>query len=482
MLIQITMFLVHIINLITIIYMIFKENRSANIIIAWILILYLTPLIGFILFLLLGRKIDNKYMYKVKEMDINVFDDFINESRVLFDQKYNMSNLNHFDMIRTLLFMDYAPYRENNDVDIYVDGKDFFNNLINDLEKAKKIINIQFYIFKNDEIGSKILDILKRKAEEGLEIRLLYDSVGSRSLNKKNLNELVKKGGRVGEFFPAWLKIINFNMNFRNHRKIVVIDNEIGYIGGFNVGDEYLGKSKKFGYWRDTHIRFKGPAIIDLNMRFWADWVYTTKEKIDSLEIFKHKFLNDVEHTKNIGMQILSSGPNVSDRYEIKLAYLKMIQKAERYIYIQSPYLIIDKSISDALKLAALSGVDVKIMIPGKGDHPFVYWANYYYAGELINFGVKIYHYDKNSFLHSKTIVIDDEVSSVGTANMDTRSFELNFEINSFIYSVDKSIELRKAFEEDLLNCNELTTEIYKNRSRLIKIKESISKLFSAIL
>ena len=144
MLIQITMFLVHIINLITIIYMIFKENRSSNSIIAWILILYLTPLIGFILFLLLGRKIDNKYMYKVKEMDINVFDDFINESRVLFDQKYNMSNLKHFDMIRTLLFMDYAPYRENNDVDIYVDGKDFFSNLINDLEKAKKIINIQF--------------------------------------------------------------------------------------------------------------------------------------------------------------------------------------------------------------------------------------------------------------------------------------------------------------------------------------------------
>ena len=181
-------------------------------------------------------------------------------------------------------------------------------------------------------------------------------------------------------------------------------------------------------------------------------------------------------------MQIVSSGPNLSDRYEIKLAYLKMIQRAKKYLYIQSPYLIIDKSIADSLKLASASGVDVRIMIPGKGDHPFVYWANLVYAGELLDYGVKIYHYDKNAFLHAKTVVIDDEVCSIGTANMDTRSFELNFEVNAFIYSETISKQQKGEFKKDIFKCEELTLEKYKNRSRGVKIKESLSRLFSDVL
>lgn len=181
-------------------------------------------------------------------------------------------------------------------------------------------------------------------------------------------------------------------------------------------------------------------------------------------------------------MQILSSGPDFSDRFEIKLAYLKMIQKAKDYLYIQSPYLIIDKSIADSLKLAATSGVDVRIMIPGKGDHPFVYWANLVYAGELLEFGVKIYHYDKNAFLHAKTVVIDDEICSIGTANMDTRSFELNFEVNAFIYSEEISKKQKAEFEKDILKSEELTLEKYKSRSTTVKVKEALSRLFSDVL
>lgn len=472
--------LIHVVNLLTMAFMIFKEKRSTNSIIAWILILYLAPYVGFIVFILIGRKMNNANMFGFKNAELNTFKSYLNKNEE--KNKYNKESLyeKNKDMILALEAMDYSPYRNDNNVSMYSDGKLFFNELLENLKKAKKSINIEFYIFKNDDIGTKILNVLEEKAKEGLEVRLLYDSIGSRSLNRNVLNKLINEGGKVGEFFPSWLKFININMNFRNHRKIVVIDNNVGFVGGFNVGDEYLGKDSKFGYWRDTHIKFTGSAVNDLNLRFLADWRYATKEEVSLEEIFEANEENS--NSNNVGMQIVSSGPNLSDKYEIKMAYLKMIQKAKKYLYIQSPYLIIDNSISDSLKLAAASGVDVKIMIPGKGDHPFVYWANLVYAGDLIKEGIRVFHYDKNAFLHAKTVVIDDEVCSIGTANMDTRSFELNFEVSSFIYSEKIAKEQKYEFENDMKRCEELTLEKYQNRSRIVKIKESLSRLFSDVL
>ena len=472
--------LIHVVNLLTMAFMIFKEKRSTNSIIAWILILYLAPYVGFIVFILIGRKMNNANMFGFKNAELNTFKSYVNKNEE--KNKYNKESLyeKNKDMILALEAMDYSPYRNDNNVSMYSDGKLFFNELLESLKKAKKSINIEFYIFKNDDIGTKILNVLEEKAKEGVEVRLLYDSVGSRSLNRNVLNKLINEGGKGGEFFPSWLKFININMNFRNHRKIVVIDNNVGFVGGFNVGDEYLGKDSKFGYWRDTHIKFTGSAVNDLNLRFLADWRYATKEEVSLEEIFEANEENS--NSNNVGMQIVSSGPNLSDKYEIKMAYLKMIQKAKKYLYIQSPYLIIDNSISDSLKLAAASGVDVKIMIPGKGDHPFVYWANLVYAGDLIKEGIRVFHYDKNAFLHAKTVVIDDEVCSIGTANMDTRSFELNFEVSSFIYSEKIAKEQKYEFENDMKMCEELTLEKYQNRSRIVKIKESLSRLFSDVL
>ena len=472
--------LIHVVNLLTMAFMIFKEKRSTNSIIAWILILYLAPYVGFIVFILIGRKMNNANMFGFKNAELNTFKSYLNKNEE--KNKYNKESLyeKNKDMILALEAMDYSPYRNDNNVSMYSDGKIFFNELLESLKKAKKSINIEFYIFKNDDIGTKILNVLEEKAKEGVEVRLLYDSVGSRSLSRNVLNKLINEGGKVGEFFPSWLKFININMNFRNHRKIVVIDNNVGFVGGFNVGDEYLGKDSKFGYWRDTHIKFTGSAVNDLNLRFLADWRYATKEEVSLEEIFEANEENS--NSNNVGMQIVSSGPNLSDKYEIKMAYLKMIQKAKKYLYIQSPYLIIDNSISDSLKLAAASGVDVKIMIPGKGDHPFVYWANLVYAGDLIKEGIRVFHYDKNAFLHAKTVVIDDEVCSIGTANMDTRSFELNFEVSSFIYSEKIAKEQKYEFENDMKMCEELTLEKYQNRSRIVKIKESLSRLFSDVL
>lgn len=467
--------LIHIINLLTIVYMVFKEKRSANSIIAWTLILYIAPFIGFIVFLLVGRKMNKSNMFGIKNAEIKVLEKY--DRQVKERSQVPVENM---DMIMALETIDYSPYRNDNEVCMYSDGKEFFDALLKSLNKAKKSINIEFYIFKNDDIGTKILDILEEKAKNGVEVRLLYDSVGSRLLNRNVLKKLRAVGGKTGEFFPSWLKLINLNMNFRDHRKIVVIDNKVAFVGGFNVGDEYLGKDKKFGYWRDTHIKFKGSAVKDLNLRFLADWRYATKEEVDLSHMLEISDENIGE--PNTGMQIVSSGPNLSDRYEIKLAYLKMIQRAKKYLYIQSPYLIIDKSISDSLKLASASGVDVRIMIPGKGDHPFVYWANLAYAGDLLEYGVKIYHYDRSAFLHAKTVVIDDEICSIGTANMDTRSFELNFEVNAFIYSETISKQQKSEFEKDILKSEELTLEKYQNRSRGVKIKESLSRLFSDVL
>ena len=473
--------LVHIVNLLTIFYMIFKENRSSKSIISWTLVLIILPYIGFILFLILGRKVNTKDIFIMKKSELTLFDKYIKKLKSADNSNDDLKRAKHSDMIKAIESMEYSPYRKDVETKVFFDGKELFDDILESLKKAQKSINIEFYIFKNDDIGSKVLDILKEKAKSGVEVRLLYDSVGSRTTNRKKLQSAIDASVKVGEFFPSLLRLININMNFRNHRKIIVIDNKVGYVGGFNVGDEYLGKDPKFGYWRDTHIKFMGDSVRDLDLRFWADWRYATKEDIDLSHLIDYKneqAPSTMANYSKCGMQIISSGPNPDNFYEIKLSYLEMIQKAKKYIYIQSPYLILDNSISDSLKLASISGVDVRIMIPGKGDHPFVYWANLKYAGDLLNFGVKIYHYDKNAFLHSKTLVIDDEVCSIGTANMDTRSFE----VIAMLYSDEIAKIQRKQFEKDMLISKELTRKDYLKRGTSVKIKESFSKLFSALL
>lgn len=467
---------VHILDLVTICYMVFKERRTGTSIIAWTLILILMPFLGFVIYLFIGRKIGKPNMYVFNKDEFKVFKYYLKENE---KNVKVYSNNKHSDMIRAFTELDYSPYRENNHVSLYSDGEVFFNELLSEIKGAKKSINIQFYIFRTDRVGTEILNALIEKAKEGVKVNFLFDSIGSKSLKKSTLNELVKVGGEYAVFFPSWLKVININMNFRNHRKVVVIDNRIGFIGGFNIGDEYRYKSKKYGYWRDTHIKIEGSAVLDLNIRFLVDWKYASKKDID---IKSSLIVNNNYIYGNDAIQILASGPNEDNRFEIKLGYLKMIQKAKRYLFIQSPYFILDSSIYDSIKLASLSGVDVRIMVPGKGDHPFVYWANLSYVGKLLPYGVKIYHYNKEDFLHAKTIVIDDEVCSIGTANMDIRSFELNFEINAFIYSSHVSILQRNEFLKDISNSKELTLNEYNKRGEWVKFKESFSQLFSSLL
>ncbi|MGM8366518.1 cardiolipin synthase [Virgibacillus sp. W0181] len=458
---------------------IFLERKNPTSTWAWLMVLFFIPILGFFLYLIFGRKLSHKRIFTwdtksrlgvLKEVQAQLR--ALEEKTVFFKQDILME---YKDLYYLHLKNNDAIYTQDNDVEIFTDGIDKFSSLVQDLEKAEDHIHLLYYIIRHDQLGTRIADVLIKKAHEGVEVRVLYDDMGSRLLNKKFIHRLRAAGIHVDAFFPPKIPKVNFKINFRNHRKLAIIDGEIGYIGGFNIGDEYLGKNERFGYWRDTHLRVSGDAVRNMQTRFILDWNQASRNHIAYEERFyKGGSFGDV------GIQIVSSGPD-SEWEQIKYGYIKMILTAKEYVYIQTPYFIPDESLMDALRIAALSGVKIKIMIPNKPDHPFVYWATLSYIGELLNEGAEIYLY-QNGFLHAKTIVVDGNVSSVGTTNIDVRSFRLNFEVNAFLYDKDIAKKLVDVFQRDITLSTQMTKELYKKRSLGIRFKESISRLLSPIL
>ncbi|MFJ8237713.1 cardiolipin synthase [Ureibacillus sp. NPDC094379] len=467
-------------NTIFAITVIFLERKDASSTWAWVLVLFFLPLVGFILYLMLGRQLRKKHLFRWEgSKDIGIDKLISYQLEALEENNLEFQSLhveNHKELIQLNLKTSKAVLTQDNDVKIYDDGAEKFESLIEDILLAKDHIHIQYYIFKLDNLGQRIIQVLKKKAKQGVKVRILYDEMGSRGIKKRNFHELIKLGGEVEVFFPSILPLFNPRLNFRNHRKIVVIDGRIGYIGGFNVGDEYLGLNKKFGYWRDTHLRIEGSSVHPLQTRFLLDWNQASNNSID----YSEQYFPAIPKKGDVALQIVSSGPD-SEWQTIKNGYLKLLMSAKKYIYIQTPYFIPDSSFLNAIEIAALSGIDVRIMIPNKPDHMFVYWATYSYVGNLLKSGAKVYIYEKG-FIHAKMIVIDDEASTVGTANIDVRSFSLNFEVNAFLYDHQISHELAEIFEKDIFDCTELTIERYERRSFIIKFKESISRLLSPIL
>ncbi|TCK93350.1 cardiolipin synthetase 2 [Natranaerovirga hydrolytica] len=470
---------IFIINILLAILLIFFERRNPTSVWAWVLILLFFPIGGFVLYLLLGQDLRRRKLFKVKEIEDEVNRIIRRQEEKIYRNEYKSIDplFQEFrDMIMFNLVSNSSMYTMDNEIEIYKDGEDKFNALIEAIKDAKSFIHVQYYIFRDDELSKRICDALCEKAKEGIEVRILYDGMGCIRVRKRFWRELEKCGVKVAEFFPPFIPIVNLRINFRNHRKIVVIDGYKGFVGGFNVGKEYISKVKRFGYWRDTHIKIVGSAVDSLQLRFLLDWNYASRENLIKYEkYFPAKIL-----AGGNGIQIVSSGPD-SKRQNVRNNYLKMIMKAKKNIYIQTPYFIPDDAILEALKIAALSGVDVRVMIPSKPDHPFVYWASISYIGELIDAGAKCYKYN-NGFLHSKVVTIDSLVSSVGTANMDIRSFKLNFEVNAFIYNEQTTLELESHFMEDVKNSIEITKYLYMQRSVVVKIKESISRLLSPVL
>lgn len=468
-----------VINIALAFMVIFMERKNASSTWAWLMVLFFIPILGFMLYLFFGRRLSGKRLFTLDtksrlgiERSVQEQLEIIQNNRLPFKQKV----LAPYKELFTLhLKNNDAIYSQNNDVDLFTDGREKFESLIRDLEQAEHHIHLLYYIIRHDQLGTRIADVLIKKAREGVEVRFLYDDMGSRSLSRRYIRRLEEANVQVGAFFPSRFARINLRINFRNHRKLAIIDGTVGYIGGFNIGDEYLGKSEKFGYWRDTHLRVKGDAVKMMQTRFVLDWNQASRHKIE----YDERYFIGGDYG-DVGMQIVSSGPD-HDWEQIKYGYIKMILGAKEYVYIQTPYFIPDESLMDALRIAALSGVKIKIMIPNKPDHLFVYWATLSYVGELLNEGAEIYLY-QNGFLHAKTIVVDGKLSSVGTANIDVRSFRLNFEVNAFIYDIYFAQKLVVEFEEDIHLSTQMTKQLYEKRSLAIRFKESISRLLSPIL
>ncbi|CAM2078376.1 MULTISPECIES: cardiolipin synthase [Clostridia] len=462
-------------NLISALSLIFIERKEPTTTWAWLLILIALPGIGFILYLLLGQNLSRQKIFREKKLadKIKRYKLRSNSELPNFDSEINE---NYEDLILMNYNHSGAVYTTGNEVKTYINGEDKFRDLFNDIRAAKSFIHIEYYIFRYDDLGRALIKELHEKTKDGVEVRLVIDGMGSKRITKKIIKEIESYGIKMAVFFPGVLPHINTRINYRNHRKIVVIDGKIGYVGGFNVGNEYVNKGKQFKFWRDTHIRVKGEAVNELNKRFILDWDYAADENMGNMSMY----FPVPEVVGNVGMQIVSSGPDHMEEY-IKNSYMKIINNAKNYVYIQTPYLVPDSPMMEALKISALSGVDVRIIVPGAPDHFFMEWMLSANIGLLIEYGIKIYRYG-NGFIHSKTIVADGEVCSIGTANLDIRSFKLNFEVNAFIYNETVAKEQEKIFLDDQLKSKLVTKEEYYKRSRNLKIKESLIRLLSPIL
>lgn len=454
--------------------LIFIERREPDTTWAWLLILILLPGFGFLLYLAIGQDLSREKIFREKTaIDVSKRK---NLKDLLSNTNSHSSSQNYMDLIKMNYNNSGSLYTSNNSVKTFINGEDKFKSLLNDLENAKDFIHIEYYIFRLDNLGKEIVKILEKKIKEGVEVRLLVDGMGSKGVRGDAEKYIKSLGVQMAVFFPGLTRLVNLRVNYRNHRKIVVIDGKVGYVGGFNVGDEYINRGKQFDFWRDTHLKIKGDAVQELNKRFVLDWDYAASDNIS----LNPKYFPDVEDQGDVGLQIVSSGPDHIEEY-IKYNYLKIINNAKKSVYLQTPYLVLDSPMIQALKISALSGVDVRIMVPDKPDHFFMEWVLSASIGTLIDSGVKFYRY-KHGFIHAKTIVSDGAVSSIGTANLDIRSFRLNFEVNAIIYDNEIAKSHEEIFLQDQEKCDLVTKDSYNNRPRRLKIEEAIIRLISPIL
>lgn len=470
-----------IINEVAALVTVFREKRDIAATWAWLMVLMI-PVIGFIIYAFLGRKLPQKCLERISSPTAQHLYDAFEEQRTAFVEMPRPEDSLVQTYRRTIMLfqsIDESFLSEDNQVEIFTTGITFFNRLLTDIEQAKQSIHIEFYTIYNDQIGNRLRTLLEQKAAAGVEVRVLYDSWGSMGVKKSFYDNLRKNGGFASPFLMTHSNFLDFRLNYRDHRKIVVIDGQIGYVGGFNVGDQYLGRLKKFGPWRDTHLRIQGGGVYSLQQHFLRDWNASVKPA-ERLTHFKDYFPSAALNKGKTAMQIVSSGPD-APLQAIKLGYLRLINAAQDHIWIQTPYLIPDDSVIDALRIAAHSGVDVRIMIPSMPDHAFVYRATQYYARDLANEGVTIYSYQVG-FLHAKTMTIDGKMAAVGSANLDFRSFQLNFEINAFLYDRQLVDELEQIFINDVRDSRVITPEMFDAQPLGLRFKQTFSRLLSPIL
>jgi len=461
-------------------YMVFsllQENRDPEITLAWVLVLILMPFIGLVLYLNFGRN-----FRKVKIFSRKGLTDLVRIEELSQNQIKDLSGItsNHqgilvkSNIIKLLLNNSKALLTAKNKVNILQNGTATFSAILEALSEARDHIHLEYYVYEDDKIGNKIKDLLIQKASQGLEVRLIIDAIGSWSLSKRFLRELKKSGVEVGIFMPVRFPLVANKINYRNHRKIIVVDGKVGFIGGLNIADRYIEGTIELGEWRDTHLKLEGDAVQSLQTVFITDWYFVTKSYLRGDRYFPpHSVQNQLL------VQITSSGPD-SDWSNIMQAYFTAITTAEKFIYISTPYFMPNESILTALKTAALSGVDVKLILPGRSDLNTMRYGSISYAEELIRAGVHVFIYQKG-FNHGKIMMVDGVFSSIGTANMDGRSFNKNFEVNALIYDPKIADEMRESFLQDIADSEEIRLQEFLIRPRKQKIKESLCRVLGPL-
>jgi cardiolipin synthase A/B len=458
------------------IYSLMLENRSAQHTLMWMYVMLLFPVVGYFFYLFSGQLYLKGYLYKSKRTRDR--DEWVRLMRK--EESRDLS----FLIENQQCFAQYAknasltPITTSSRAKILKNGDETFSEIKKKLREAEKFIHMEYYIFRSDRLGKEIIDILIEKAQQGVEVLFMFDAAGSLKFTVKDLKKMQDAGIKAVPFSPLKYGFFNQKFNFRNHRKIVIIDGEIGFVGGLNVGVEYLGEDEKVGFWRDTHMMLTGEAVYTLHNVFLLDWEYVSGEKVleDHRAVKKEYDDDEVDGA----IQVVASGPDTQQGIMSDF-YYTMMSCATKSIWIATPYFVPDEAIRTALRVAATKGIEVRIMVPEINDSYLTQYASRSYFSELLRNGAEIYSY-KKGFLHQKVIIVDGNIASIGTANMDMRSFHLNFEVNVFLFGTSSIRDLVAQYEEDMEESEKLSPVQYYKRGFWERSKESFARLFSGAL
>lgn len=471
--------ILYLLSILFVCLMIVFENRSPVKTLSWVLVVLLVPFLGIIFYVLFGQNYRKQKIFSKKSiLDLEQLTNYaafqVNAlpERMMLESESIREKVH---LMKLMLNNNKSALTEFNKIELLIDGVNTFPAMLDSIYKAKNYINMEFYRFESDDLGKKFCNALMAKVKEGVKVRIIYDDVGSWSLNN-DLIRLMRSGGiEIFPFMPVNFPWLTNKINFRNHRKILVVDGIKGFVGGLNIADKYLHGLKRIGTWRDTHLVIEGEAVATLNSVFMVDWYFVSDILLsDEPGHFEYKKVPD-----RCWIQMASSGPD-SDWANIMQVYFSAIATAKRSIYISTPYFSPDESILTAMKTASLSGVDVQMILPDKSDSVVAYWNSRSYIDELLDAGIKIFLY-KKGFNHSKYILVDNVFASVGSANVDMRSFDLNFEVAALIYDASFASKLLEVFHDDISNSEPVIPEVWNKRKRTSKYKESLSRIFGPL-
>lgn len=463
-----------VLDIVAIFIMLFLEKYDPRVFVTWLILLIFLPPVGFILYLYMGATFYNRHRFTPKNItDTQMMRAYQwQRGRIEEDYAVHPDRADIFHMAKSLENAGAWPYSANNDITLYTEGEPLFNDMMRDIANARKSILIEYYIIRNDHDGNALMDLLISKVREGVEVRLLTDAFGIGKGPKEGIFRFRNAGGHYATFHSSLNLLLSPKKNNRNHRKIAIIDGSMAYCGGFNIGDEYRGEGP-LGHWRDATVKVVGEGLLPMMIRFCADWQYCAKR--DPLRPVEHYM--DIDFAGTGGrdrMQLVSGGPDTMPNNPVQMQYLSMIVNARRRLYITTPYLSPDDSMMVALANAARSGVDVRILIPDKKDHIFLFWNNLTCANELMKSGVRVFRYN-DGFVHEKMILMDDMCVSVGSANLDHRSLTLNFETNVMMYSRRLNAQAADQFLADLERSTEYSCEEYGRSTLMMRIRMAVS-------